>query len=117
MGLNPKQREHVTRLKVGEAVVGVARLQRPVLLQVRPYDLPTERRDLSFAPVSYATVQSRRGPGSEWPSITSLTALATSLGAAFVVSTSKVFASPKVSKVSEETRPISSDSTLSISFR
>ena len=52
MGLNPKQREHVTRLKVGEAVVGVARLQKPVLLQVRAYDLPTESRDLSFAPVS-----------------------------------------------------------------
>jgi DNA helicase HerA-like ATPase len=52
MGLNQKQREHLTRLKVGEAVVGVARLQRPVLIQVRPYDVPTESRDFSFPPVS-----------------------------------------------------------------
>jgi hypothetical protein len=52
MGLNQKQREHLTRLKVGEAVVGVTRLQRPVLIQVRPYDVPVDSRDLSFLPVS-----------------------------------------------------------------
>jgi DNA helicase HerA-like ATPase len=35
MGLNPKQREHLTRLKAGEAVVGLGRVQGPMLLQVR----------------------------------------------------------------------------------
>ena len=48
-GLNQKQREHLTRLRVGEAVVGVARLQRPVLLQVRDLRSQSpERSDLSF---------------------------------------------------------------------
>ena len=36
LGLNQKQREHLTRLKVGEAVVGLTRIQSPVLVQVRP---------------------------------------------------------------------------------
>jgi hypothetical protein len=36
MGLNQKQREHLGRLKVGEAVVGVTRIQMPILVQVRP---------------------------------------------------------------------------------
>lgn len=53
MGLNQKQREHLTRLKVGEAVVGLSRIQKPILVQVRPdYDSTAERRDLSFAPVA-----------------------------------------------------------------
>ncbi len=53
MGLNQKQREHLTRLKVGEAVVSVSRIQKPILVQVRPdYETPDDRRDLSFAPVS-----------------------------------------------------------------
>jgi len=53
MGLNKKQREHLTRLKVGEAVVGLSRLQRPVLVQVRPGpDSDVDRRDLSLVPES-----------------------------------------------------------------
>jgi hypothetical protein len=36
LGLNQKQREHLTRLKVGEAVVGLTRIQKPILVQVRP---------------------------------------------------------------------------------
>ena len=49
MGLNQKQREHLTRLKAGEAVVSLSRLQKPILLQVRPdYDSP-DKRDLSFS--------------------------------------------------------------------
>ncbi|HKT22284.1 MAG TPA: ATP-binding protein, partial [Nitrososphaerales archaeon] len=35
LGLNQKQREHLTRLRVGEAVVGVARIRNPILVQVR----------------------------------------------------------------------------------
>ena len=53
MGLNQKQREHLTRLKAGEAVVSLSRLQKPILVQVRPgYESSVDRRDLSFAPVS-----------------------------------------------------------------
>jgi hypothetical protein len=53
LGLNLKQREHLTRLRVGEAVVGIARIQKPMLVQVRPdYESSAERRDLSLAPVS-----------------------------------------------------------------
>ena len=49
MGLDQKQREHLTRLKAGEAVVSVARLQKPILVQVRPdYGPSMESRDLSF---------------------------------------------------------------------
>ncbi|MDG6988814.1 MAG: ATP-binding protein [Nitrososphaerota archaeon] len=36
LGLNQKQREHLTRLKAGEAVVGLARIQSAILVQVRP---------------------------------------------------------------------------------
>ena len=49
LGLNPKQREHLTRLRAGEAVVGVGRVPKPVLVQVRG---DYERSDLSFAPES-----------------------------------------------------------------
>jgi len=35
MGLNAKQRRHLTRLEAGEAIVSVARIQKPVLVQVR----------------------------------------------------------------------------------
>jgi hypothetical protein len=35
LGLSHKQREYLTKLRVGEAVVGVARLQNSVLVQVR----------------------------------------------------------------------------------
>ena len=53
LGLSQKQREHLTRLRVGEAVLGLARVQKPILVQVRPdYATSTERRDLSFAPES-----------------------------------------------------------------
>ena len=50
MGMNPKQREHLTRLRAGEAVVGVGRFPKPILVQVRG-DYP-ETSDLSFAPES-----------------------------------------------------------------
>ncbi len=51
MGLNQKQREHLTRLKTGEAVVGLTRVQKPILVQVRAsYASSTERRALNFAP-------------------------------------------------------------------
>jgi uncharacterized protein len=53
LGLNPKQREHLTRLKVGEVVVGLERIQKPILVQVRTdYSAPVERRSLSLAPES-----------------------------------------------------------------
>ncbi|HXY56507.1 MAG TPA: ATP-binding protein [Nitrososphaerales archaeon] len=50
--LNEKQREHLTRLRAGEAVVGLERLQKPILVQVRPDYLPVESKSLSFAPES-----------------------------------------------------------------
>jgi len=53
LGLNEKQREHITRLKIGEAVVGLGRIQKPILVQVRPeYHSTVESRSLSFAPES-----------------------------------------------------------------
>ncbi len=52
LGLDPKQREHLTRLKPGEAVVGVGRLPKPVLVQVRAERQDPESNDLSFAPES-----------------------------------------------------------------
>jgi DNA helicase HerA-like ATPase len=53
LGLNQKQREHLTRLKVGEAVVGLARIQKPILLQIRAeFQSPIDSKSLSFAPVS-----------------------------------------------------------------
>ena len=36
LGLSLRQREYVTRLAVGEAVIGLARVQKPVLVQVSP---------------------------------------------------------------------------------
>ena len=50
LGLGPKQREHLTRLKAGEAVVGLGRVPRPVLVQVKV--AYAESSDLSFAPES-----------------------------------------------------------------
>jgi DNA helicase HerA-like ATPase len=35
LGLSQKQREYLTKLKVGEAIVGVTRIQRPILIQVK----------------------------------------------------------------------------------
>jgi len=53
LGLNQKQRGHLTRLRVGEAVVGLARIQKPILVQVRADRQPSpESRDLSFLPES-----------------------------------------------------------------
>ena len=51
LGLNQKQREHLTRLRAGEAVVGLERVPKPVLVQVRP-DYAPERSSLNFAPES-----------------------------------------------------------------
>ena len=50
LGLGPKQREHLTRLKAGEAVVGLGRVPRPELVQVKVAN--AESSDLSFAPES-----------------------------------------------------------------
>ena len=53
LGLNPKQREHLARLRVGEAIVGVGRIQKPILVQVRPDgQTAVESKSLSFAPES-----------------------------------------------------------------
>jgi hypothetical protein len=52
LGLNPKQREHLTRLQTGEAVVGLSRVQRPILIQVREDRAYSPSSDLSFAPES-----------------------------------------------------------------
>ncbi len=53
LGLNQKQREHLTRLKVGEAVVGLARIQKPILVQVKAcYPAPADSKDLSLSPES-----------------------------------------------------------------
>ncbi|MBI3840618.1 MAG: ATP-binding protein, partial [Thaumarchaeota archaeon] len=47
MTLDPKQREHLTRLKVGEAVISVTRMPRPILVQVNGGSVPSpERSDL-----------------------------------------------------------------------
>jgi DNA helicase HerA-like ATPase len=35
LGLDQKQREHLTRLQAGEAVVGLARIPKPIFIQVR----------------------------------------------------------------------------------
>ncbi len=52
VGLSQKQREHLTKLKVGEAVVSLGRLPSPLLVQVRADPVqPVESRDMSFAPV------------------------------------------------------------------
>ncbi|MDG7011337.1 MAG: ATP-binding protein [Nitrososphaerota archaeon] len=53
VGLNQKQREHLTRLRVGEAVVSLGRLPSPLLVQVRADSAQGEgSRDLSFGPES-----------------------------------------------------------------
>ena len=51
LGLNPKQREHLTRLRVGEAILGLERIPKPMLVQVKG-DYPDSMSDLSFAPES-----------------------------------------------------------------
>ncbi|HEV2226946.1 MAG TPA: ATP-binding protein, partial [Nitrososphaerales archaeon] len=49
LGLSQSQREHLTRLKVGEAIVGLTRIQKPILLQVKPdFPVPIESKDLSL---------------------------------------------------------------------
>ena len=50
LGLNQKQREHLTRLKPGEAVLGLGRLPKPILVQVKEGYPVLPSRDLSFAP-------------------------------------------------------------------
>ena len=49
LSLSPKQREHLTRLRVGEVVVGLGRIQKPMLVQVRADYSPGVRRNLSLA--------------------------------------------------------------------
>jgi len=50
LNLTPVQQNYVADLKVGEAVVSLTRLQRPILIQVNAEAvLATERRDLSSA--------------------------------------------------------------------
>lgn len=51
LSLTQKQREHLTRLKAGEAVLGLERMPKPVLVQVKA-DYSAESRSLSFAPES-----------------------------------------------------------------
>ncbi|MDV3293749.1 MAG: ATP-binding protein [Nitrososphaerales archaeon] len=47
--LTKEQRDHITKLQVGEAVVSLTRIQRPILVQVKADSvLATESRDLSF---------------------------------------------------------------------
>src|SRR5712692_6000074 len=49
LGLSKDQRVHVTRLKVGEAVVGLTRIQKPILVQVKPdFPVAVESKDLSL---------------------------------------------------------------------
>ncbi len=49
MGLSQPQREYVTKLGVGEAVVSLTRLPKPVLVQVQAEKVLGPRRDLSLA--------------------------------------------------------------------
>ena len=49
MGLSQAQREYVTKLAVGEAVVSLARIPKPVLVQVRAENVLEPRRDLSLS--------------------------------------------------------------------
>ncbi len=47
--LTREQRDHITKLQVGEAVVSLTRLQRPILVQVKADSvLATDSKDLSF---------------------------------------------------------------------
>ena len=50
LGLNPSQREHLTRLRPGEAILGLGRVPKPILVRVKG-DYP-ESSDLSFSPES-----------------------------------------------------------------
>lgn len=53
VGLNQKQREHLTRLRAGEAVVSLGRLPSPILVRVRADPAHIDgRRDFSFSPES-----------------------------------------------------------------
>ena len=52
LGLNQKQKEHLTRLRAGEAVVGLERIQKPFLVQMKPDYTSVESNSLSFAPES-----------------------------------------------------------------
>ena len=53
LGLNQKQKEHITRLKAGEAVVGLGRIAKPMLVQIRAEShSAVESNSLSFAPES-----------------------------------------------------------------
>lgn len=49
LSLAREQREHITRLQVGEAVVSLARIQKPLLVQVKAESvLASDKRDLNF---------------------------------------------------------------------
>ena len=53
MGLSQEQREFVTKLKVGEAVLGTTRIQKSMLVHVRPNPAAQyESNELSFRPES-----------------------------------------------------------------
>ena len=52
LGLNQKQREYLTRLRAGEAVIGVGRVPKPLLVQVRGEPHFTDSSELSFRPES-----------------------------------------------------------------
>jgi DNA helicase HerA-like ATPase len=59
MGLSQAQREHVMKLGVGEAVVSVARIPKPVLVQVKPYaEAVLAHREASLAGEEYLDPQS-----------------------------------------------------------
>jgi DNA helicase HerA-like ATPase len=48
--LTKEQREHITRLQVGEAVVSLSRIPRPMLVQVKAESVrASDKRDLSFS--------------------------------------------------------------------
>ena len=50
LSLSREQREHITKLAVGEAVVSLSRIQKPMLVQVRAEPiLSSESRDVSFS--------------------------------------------------------------------
>ncbi len=40
MGMNQKQKEHLAKLRVGEAIVSVERMQRPILVQIQAEPMP-----------------------------------------------------------------------------
>lgn len=46
LGLDLKQREYVTRLSVGEAILGLTRVRKPMLVQVSPGSLTPEKTRL-----------------------------------------------------------------------